>query len=193
MIPSSSRLALALSLLALSACAPTQHATKLKVAQVSLASAQKEGPRVVYQYLKGLLETTSHDGKIPYGPFLTVLVKRSVDFDKGLIIEETWHHLEHRETRLVRRPGTLIFDASDREKSFEGTLTFASEDWLRANVVYDISSPELFGTLKGTGTWSGDTYTTQKVLYDPTNTPSTKMKETLTLISEEEYQDALPK
>jgi hypothetical protein len=49
------------------------------------------------------------------------------------------------------------------------------------------------GTITGTGTWSGDTYNTNKLFSDPTGTAQARMTESLRVITEDEFLNATPK
>ena len=189
-------------MLCLSGCATTQGAEVSRTEMESTTDTSDSGAAAAQpladaalkvQYLKGQLITTSPDGATPYGPPVSVLAKRIIDAKKGTIVEETWHGPEARSTTLVRRPETLIFDASDAEKSFTGTLTFQSEDWVRAEVTYDIAMSDNSGKISGKGVWSGDTYTTTKVFSDPSGAARAKMTETLQVVSETDFAAALPK
>ena len=149
-------------------------------------------PEVVIQYMQGRMQTSSPDGATPYGPPLDVLVKRTVDEANGSIVEESWHGTEARISRLTLRSGTLIFDATDDANSFSGTMTFETQDWLKGNVTYDINMTDNSGRLTGTGTWSEETYSTDKLFSDPSGAPQAKIVESLTLISEAEFLAARP-
>ena len=147
----------------------------------------------IVQYLKGQMNTTSPDGTVTYGPPVQVSAKRTIDPGNNTIVEDTWHDQENHKTLATLRPGTLIFDVSDEAKTFEGTITFQTEDWLLGSLTYNINMADGSGTLTGTGVWEGDTYKTNKMFSDPTGTPSAKITETLTIITEEEFLAAIPK
>ncbi|MEE2779364.1 MAG: hypothetical protein VYE15_02495 [Myxococcota bacterium] len=175
-------------LMAMAGCATAPAST-----QESVTETTAEAPAVAVQYLQGEMVTTSPDGATPFGPPTPVIVKRVIDGAKGQILEDSWHGGEHHKSTMTLRAGTLIFDATNDKKTYEGTMTFATEDWLRGSVTYDIKMSDQSGTLTGTGAWEGDTYNTVKVFSDPTGTPQAKMTEALTIITEEAFNAAAPK
>jgi len=152
---------------------------------------EEEEAEPVVQYLQGTSTTTSPDGNIVYEE-VDVLAKRTMDFAAGSIVEDTLHGDELRKTFFTQQPGTLIFDVTDEEGTFSGTVVFETEDWAGSNVTYDF---ELFGdfpgTLTGTGVWEGDTYTTDKEFANEAGVLEAKIEEVLTVISEEDYNGAL--
>ena len=150
-------------------------------------------PSVTIQYLKGKMFTTSPDGTTPYGPPVEVLAKRTVNPDNGEIVEDTWHGKEYHKTLFRLRADTLSFDVTDEKKTFEGTVTFLSDDLLRGSVVYEIKMLDHSGTLTGTGTWAGGTYSTKKLFSDPTGTPRARMTETLQTVTKEVFLLSIPK
>ena len=150
-------------------------------------------PSATIQYLKGQMFTTSPDGATPYGPPVDVLAKRTIDPARGEIVEDTWHGKEHHKTLFRLRADTLSFDVSDEKKTFEGVVTFQSDDWLRGSVNYAIELLDQSGTITGTGTWAGDTYSTNKLFSDPTGTPRARMTERLQTITEEDFVASTPK
>ena len=170
--------------LCLMACAATH---------VTSGSITHDASSPTIQFLKGQMLTTSPDGETPYGPPVDVIARRAIDAAKGLIVEDSWHGGEHHRTTMTLRAGTSIFDAHDDKKTFEGTLTFEDSDWLRGGVTYDIALSDQSGTITGTGDWEGDTYRTTKVFSDPTGVQRAKMSETLTLITEAEFDAARAK
>jgi len=151
---------------------------------------EETGPQ--FQYLQGTSETTSPNGAMIYEE-VDVLAKKTIDSIAGTIVEDTLHGDEARKTFFTLQPGTLIFDVTDEENSFSGTVTFESDDWAKSNLTYNL---ELFGdypgTLTGTGTWEADTYITDKEFADPEGVVQARTTEELTLITEEEYSAALP-
>ena len=152
-----------------------------------------EKPTTTIQYLKGQMITTSPDGSTPFGPPVQVLAKRTIDSTRGEIVEDTWHGKEQHKTILRLRAGSFSFDASDENKTFEGLMTFQSDDWLRGSVTYNIKMVDHSGTITGTGAWSGDTYSTNKLFADPSGTPRARMTETLQTITKEEFLASIPK
>jgi hypothetical protein len=147
----------------------------------------------VVQYLKGKMMTTSPDGAIPYGPPSEVLAKRTIDQASGTIVENSWHGKEEHKTMFVLRSGTMVFDVGDETKTFEGTVILKTKDWLRGSVSYDIKMLDQSGTLTGTGEWTGDTYSTNKLFLDSSGTAKARMTETLKLITEADFLAAIPK
>ncbi len=149
------------------------------------------GPYV--QYLQGTFETTSPDGGMTYEA-VDVLAKKTIDSAAGTIVEYTLHGDEFRTTFFTQRPGTLIFDVTDEENTFSGTMTYEADDWATSDVTYDL---EIFGqypgTITGSGVWEADTYITDKVFTNSSGTVEARTTEVLTLIGEDEYSTALPK
>ena len=121
------------------------------------------------------------------------MAKRTIDQASGQIVEDSWHGEEHHKTLFKVRSGTAVFDVSDEKKTFEGTVTFQTNDWLRGSVSYDIKILDQSGTITGTGVWAEDTYTTNKLFSDPTGTPRARMTETLTIITKEDFLASIPK
>jgi hypothetical protein len=152
-----------------------------------------ETPSLAVHYLRGQMLTSSPDGATPYGPAVEVLAKRTTDLARGEIVEDSWHGKEHHKTFFRLRAGTLVFDVSDEKKTFEGTVTFQTRDWLRGSVSYDIKMLDHSGTITGTGTWAGDTYSTNKLFSDPTGTPRARMTETLKIVAKEDFLASIPK
>jgi len=144
------------------------------------------------QFLQGTFETTSPDGSVTYEA-VDVLAQRTIDSAAGTIVEDTFHGDEPRTTIFTLQPGTLIFDVTDEDNTFAGTITFESDDWVGSNVTYDL---EIFGdypgSITGTGIWQADTYITDKEFANPMGTIEARTVEVLTVISEEQYAAALP-
>ena len=170
--------------LLMTACATVPTTTK---------NSAVETPSLAVHFLKGQMLTTSPDGATPYGPPVEVLAKRTIDPARGEIVEESWHGKEHHKTLFRLRADTLSFDVSDGQKTFEGTVTFQTDDWLRGSVTYDIKMLDHSGAITGTGIWAGDTYSTNKLFSDPTGTPRARMTETLKIITQEDFLASIPK
>jgi len=151
----------------------------------------EDASSVVVQFLQGTSTTTSPDGSIPYEGPTPVLAKRTVDATNGTILEESWHGGEYRKNLATLRPGTLIFDVSDEGKTYEGTLTFATEDWVYGSVTYDIAMATGNGTITGTGVWDNGTYTTDK-MYSENGAAVAKIVESLGTITEDAFLAAIP-
>jgi hypothetical protein len=148
---------------------------------------------VIVQYLKGQMLTTSPDGKTPYGPPIQVVAKRTIDSAAGTLIEDSWHGAEHHTSSFTLRAGTLIFDVSDKKKTFQGTMTFKTKNWLRGTVTYDIKMIKNPGTVTGTGSWMNDAYHTNKIFSDSAGTPRAKITEKLTVITRKVFYASRPK
>ena len=98
------------------------------VANPNVETKVADEPSATIQYLKGQMFTTSPDGATSYGPPVDVLAKRTIDPARGEIVEDTWHGKEHHKTHFRLRADTLSFDVSDEKKTFEGVVTFQSDD-----------------------------------------------------------------
>lgn len=144
------------------------------------------------QYLQGTFETTSPDGSMTYEA-VDVLAQRTIDSVAGTIVEDTFHGDEVRKTFFTLQPGTLIFNVTDEENTFSGTVEFESDDWVSSNVTYDLETfGDYPGTITGTGVWEAETYITDKVFANSEGAIEAQIVEVLTVISEEEYSAALP-
>ena len=153
------------------------------------AGAEVEAP--IFQYLRGTSTTTSPEGIL--FEEVEVLVKRTITYAAGTIVEETLHGAEPRRTLFTLRPGTLIFNVSDEANTFTGTVSFASGDWLSSDVTYNITLTGQYpGSLTGTGVWVGDTYTTDKAFANADGVVEARIAEVLRVIQEEEYSASLP-
>ena len=137
--------------------------------------------------------TTSPDSATRYGPPVEVLAKRTIDRARGEIVEDSGHGKEHHKTLFRLRAGTLVFDVSDEKKTFEGTVTFQTRDWLRGSVSYDIKMLDHSGTITGPATWADNTSSTNKLFSDPTGTPRARMTETPKTVAEEDFLASIPK
>ncbi len=80
---------------------------------------------VEVEHYVGTIQTSSADGKTPYGPARGSVVKRVVDPERGTIVETVFDGDSLRKATLRQRGKTAVLDASDTEKSFTGTLTFS--------------------------------------------------------------------
>jgi len=144
------------------------------------------------QYLQGTFQTTSPDGGVTYEE-VDVLAEKIIDSAAGTIVEYTLHGDEVRTTFFTLQPGTRIFDVTDEENTFSGTMTFETDDWATSDVTYDL---EIFGqypgTMTGSGVWEADTYITDKLFANPAGTVEARTTEVLTIIGEDEYSAALP-
>jgi hypothetical protein len=154
-------------------CATSRHVEGEKAAPASSTT----------QYLVGEATSTSPDGSTPYGPPVAVRATRQIDADGGEIVEDSWHGAEHHRSLFKQRPDTLVFDVRDEGDSFKGTITFGSADLSKASVTYAIEMTDGSGSLHGTGSWNGNTYSTNKMFSDPTGTPRARIRETLTLVT----------
>ena len=133
---------------------------------------------------------TSPDGATPFGPPIQVRGMRKINTAEGTIIERSWHQGKHYTSLKTRQGDTNTFELSDEGNTYSGTVTFASEDWARASMTYDIKMNDGSGTLTGTGSWEGDRYTTHKIFSDPTGTPQVRIVDNLKLVTKEAFEAA---
>ncbi len=140
-------------------------------------------------YYYGEVNTTSPDGKIPYGPVKHSLVKRTIDEKGKTIIEDVMQDGKLFNTKLTQTEKNNVFSATDDAKSFSGTNTFAGENWEWSNWTYDIEMTNGSGKIVGEGKLTSSGIETIKKFILPDGKEQVLITENLKEIAKEEYEN----
>lgn len=139
-------------------------------------------------YYVGTTATTSPDGQQAYGPARTIAVRRTVDPARRLVEEHVVHPGEVFVTVLRRRPGdAAVFDATDQNHSFTGTVTFTGPEWAWTGWTYDLAMSDGSGTLRGSGRLTPGSLDTDKTFVGPDGQPRAQIHEHLEEVDEATY------
>lgn len=139
-------------------------------------------------YYYGEVNTTSPDGKTPYGPVKHSLVKRTIDEKGKTIIEDVMQDGKMFNTKLTQTDKNNVFTATDDAKSFSGTLTFEGENWKWSNWTYDIEMTNGSGKIVGEGKLTSSGVETTKKFILPDGKEQVLITENLKEITKEEYE-----
>ncbi len=143
------------------------------------------------QYFMGQTATTSPDESTPYGPPKALVARWVMNGSGDRIVEDTWHGGEHFRSVFIRRPNTLVFDVNDDGKVFSGTVTFAittgKGQWNRSAMTYALKMLDGSGTVTGSAQWEDDVLKTNKVFSDPANVPKARIRDSLQVITKDEF------
>lgn len=154
-----------------------------KTSQMTKNSESIANTRFYY----GEVKTTSPVGKIPYGPVKYSLVKRIIDPSKGTIVELVKQGDKLFNTILTQTKSENIFEVSDKNKSFTGTIIFNGEKWRWTTWTYNIKMADGSGKIIGTGRLQNKLLSTNKKFLSPDGTEKVLIVEELKEISEAEY------
>jgi len=139
-------------------------------------------------YYKGQTQLSSGDGKTPYGPPISVVVKRTVDPDAGTITESVSQLVKGKlvtHLATMRRVGkTNAFQVSDQANTYSGTLVFLGRPWAFTGWTYHLKGAEGW-LVEGRAHISEAGITARKII----TTPKDKLlsEEQLEQITEPEY------
>ena len=136
----------------------------------------------------GTVRVTSPEGSTPFGPPRPGLVARTVDSARGTIVETVLDDGALRTTTLTRRGETNVFDASDSEKTFSGTLTFSGTPWAWTGWTYALSMTDGSGTIEGTATIDDATLQTEKYFVSPDGERRARIVDDMKVIDKDEYE-----
>ena len=154
----------------------------------ALGSADKlVTPETSYYYGKVMI--TSADGATPYGPPKFSLVKRTLNRANSTISEFVTQGAESFDTQMTRIAHGNVFNATDAEGSFKGTLSFSDgEDWLWE---YDITMTDGSGKITGSGTLDDEGIKTEKYFEDKDGNRTVRITEVLNSVTQAEYEQKL--
>lgn len=155
------------------------------------APTQIEPESAFFEYYLGESLTTSPDGTRTYAEN-SVLVRRHVDPSGQQIVENTWYDQDARTTTMTRQGETDVFDASDDQGSFTGTLSYTGPVWHYTAWTYAISMTDGSGSLTGTGTLSDGVWASTKTYSNAQNEAEALITDTLQVIDEATFPAELP-
>lgn len=170
-------------LLVFAACAGTKTATPAEPVPAS------EPAREVVYY-EGTSATTSPDGATPFGPPVTVVVRRTTDPTTKTIDEYVVHPGEEHPATMTLQEGA-VFAATDPKGSFKGTITYSGPAWHYTGWTYNIALTDGSGTITGTGEATATTMKTDKQFVDAGGTPRARIREDFHVIDEATFQKKL--
>jgi hypothetical protein len=142
-------------------------------------------------HFAGSIQVSSADGATPYGPPKAGLVERIVDASVGTITERVLDEGKIRVATLTRLGDTQVFEATDVDKSFTGTLTFTGQGWDLTGWTYALTMTDGSGRIEGTAVIDAAGIRTEKFFVSPDGARQVKITENLAPITEEEYQRQL--
>ncbi len=143
------------------------------------------------QHYAGSLQVTSPDGATPYGPSRASLVARVVDPAARTVVERVLDEGKLRTATLRQVGDTPVFEATDDEGSFGGTLTFAGDPWAPAGWTYALSMTDGSGRIEGHATLDGAGIRIEKHFVGPDGARKARITEVLQPITAEAYAAAL--
>ncbi len=138
----------------------------------------------VTTHYAGTTQVHSPDGTTPYGPPKQALVVRTVDGVSGTITEVVLDEGKTRSTTLTRTDVANVFQASDAEKSFSGTVTFTgtAPDW--TGWTYALTMSDGSGRIEGSATIDATSLRTQKTFVSADGQPRARITDTLLKVSQ---------
>ena len=172
------------------ATAPSPGEPQKPTIAASAEPVVKAAPSVTYY--KGTMQVTSPDGAQPYGPAQTGLVKREVFPSEGRIVETTLDEGAMRATTLTLKDGN-VFDATDAEGSFTGTVTFSPDPWNATSWTYDLTMADGSGKIVGTATIDSGSIKTEKFFVTAAGEKQARIVDDLSTVTAEEFAAAAPK
>ncbi len=167
--------------MAISACATSGRGAGL--------AGGEPGP--VTTYYSGTIQVTSPDGSSSYGPSKPGLVARTVDREKGLIVEVVLDKGALRSTTLARVGESNEFQAQDTDKTFTGTLTFSGAPWSWTGWSYALSMTDGSGKIEGTALITDRSLRTEKFFLTPDGQRRARIVDDLQVIPKDEYERKL--
>lgn len=166
---------------AVSTGAETDAKTEAKAAEPPKAPAEET------TFYAGTVQLTSPDGATPFGPARQGLARRTVNREQGIIVESVLDAGRLRTTTLTRQGETNLFDASDAEKTFSGTVTFTGPAWAWTGWTYSISMTDGSGTIEGSAVIDDSSLRTEKYFVLPDGKKQLRIVDDLKVVTMAEY------
>ena len=144
----------------------------------SQTTPEAASPEAAYQEaFEGTVEMFAPDGVTPIQPAASSRIVREVMPAEGQIIETVVQGEERHRAVLTRQGESAVFDATDDEHSFTGTITYAGPEWHWTSWTYALTLTESGLLLQGTGHIDGETLETSKELAPPGAPPVVIIRE----------------
>lgn len=119
------------------------------------------------------------------------LVKREVFPSDGRIVETVLDQGVMTATTLTQKSGN-VFDATDSNASFTGTVTFSPDPWNATSWTYDLTLSDGSGKIIGTATIADDGIKTEKFFVTASGIKMVRIVDDLKAVTADEFAAAAP-
>jgi hypothetical protein len=113
-------------------------------------------------YYAGTMTVSSPDGLKAYGPPKTALVRRTLNPAKGTIVEAVMQDKLIVATWTLKPGSKTVFDVTDADHTFSGTVTVVGDPWQYSAWDYAINMADGSGAITGRGNWDAAGIHTRK-------------------------------
>jgi len=140
-------------------------------------------------YWTGSVITSSADGSKMFGAPKEGLVKRELDRANGTIIETVWDETKFRVVKLTQQGDTNVFDATDDEGTFTGTMEFSPNAWEATSWMYALEMADGSAKIEGKATVTPETIVTEKYIVGPDGERIAKVVDNLVSATQSTFEE----
>ncbi len=144
------------------------------------------------RYFVGTSQASSPDGATSFGSARAYVAKRTGSIAKGIIVEEIAQDGMSSTTTLTRRGDSSVFDATDADRTFSGTVTYSGDPFTAGEWEYALTLAD-GSKLTGRGSLSASGLGATKLVTSPDGQPKARIVDDLKVSTDVDYAAARAK